>query len=271
MFSCQVPRSLPDAVDRIAAGGVALAGGTIVTPTLAAGTELVDLRALGELAGIVVEQRAISFGAMVPLVEIAACTQGGSACAALREAAASVGNPHIRRLATLGGNLGWTPQPTDLEVALLALDAEIEIAERARRIWLPIHETRAFLRARHGLVVRVRVRLAADRVSAFAKLTTRRASSAGISSIAASAITGNARWHDVRLVIGGFARDAQRASAAEAMLASSPLDPRSVADAAVLAATQACNAITAEGEQRYRRRVLDELTCRVLTRLGHSA
>lgn len=268
MISYQLPRNLPDAVDRIAAGGVALAGGTIVTPTLVAGMELVDLRALAELSGIVVEPRAISFGAMEPLAAIAAGMQGGSACAALHEAAAAVGNPHIRRIATLGGNLGWTQQPTDLEAALLALDAEIEIAERARSAWLPIHEARDFLRARRGLVLRVRVPLIAARVSAFAKLTTRRATSAGIASIAASAIVAGPRLRDVRIVIGGFARDAQRASQAEAMLASTLPDPPSFARVGALVAQEARHAITSDGEQLFRRRVLDELACRVLTRLG---
>ena len=81
MLSYEVPRSLTTARARIASGGVAFAGGTVLTPKLVPGTTLVALSALRELQGITQTSDAVISGAMVSLAELAASTRGGESCA----------------------------------------------------------------------------------------------------------------------------------------------------------------------------------------------
>jgi xanthine dehydrogenase iron-sulfur cluster and FAD-binding subunit A len=66
---------------------------------------------------------------------------GGGGLTALVEAARSIGGPAIRNRGTIGGNLGTASPAGDACVALLAVDAEVELshATRGRRV-IPIGE-----------------------------------------------------------------------------------------------------------------------------------
>jgi len=115
-----------DPASRPLAGGVgvllgrALSSGGLGSQLPPAG-RWVDVRSLPELAGI---RRSTDgrrhVGAAVTIAELAAATE---APGLLRAAAAAVGNPGVRAMATVGGNLVEMGASSDLMAALVALGA----------------------------------------------------------------------------------------------------------------------------------------------------
>jgi 4-hydroxybenzoyl-CoA reductase subunit beta len=153
-----------DANARVLAGGTDLVAN--LRDGLGAPSTLVDLGAIDELATLRADAQGIRIGARVTLARLAADAQIGTLAPAIAQAAASIAGPAHRSVATVGGNLcldtrcvfynqseWWrrangfclkyrgdvchvAPQGKscqaaysgDLAPALLALDAEVEIA-----------------------------------------------------------------------------------------------------------------------------------------------
>jgi len=179
---------------RLLAGGTDLIAN--IRDGLAVPATLVDLGAIAELAAIRIGARGIRIGAGVTLARLAADVQIGTLYPAIAQAAASVAGPAHRSVATVGGNLcldtrcvfynqsDWwrrsnryclkyrgdvchvAPQGKscqaaysgDLAPALLALDAEVEIARagESRRIALAdlyVEDGAAHLALRSGDIV----------------------------------------------------------------------------------------------------------------------
>jgi len=124
--------------------------------------------------------------------------------------------------------------PSDLAPALVAYDAEIELASsRGRRrmkladlFVAPRGKTRKEHTLRSGeLITAVRVSEAAlERRGTFLKAMERKAWSFALVSVAASARVRDGKAHDVRVVLGGVAPIPWRVPAAEKMLEGSALD-----------------------------------------------
>src|SRR5918995_1370205 len=123
-----VPGSLSLAREALAKhpGAALMAGGTAIMPVLNYGTESFDtLVSLGKagLSGISVSDGKATIGAATSLSEL----QERPELAFLGSAIDSIASPTIRNMATVGGNL-FVEQPYgDLAVALLALDAHVEV------------------------------------------------------------------------------------------------------------------------------------------------
>lgn len=114
------------------AGGaslVAMMNARLVEPLM-----LVSLRGISELNGI--EQGidgSVRIGAGVHHCEIAATEQLVAGHAVVQQAAAVIANPVIRAMGTLGGLVAHCDPAADVLAALVALDAEIEIAGKESR------------------------------------------------------------------------------------------------------------------------------------------
>jgi CO/xanthine dehydrogenase FAD-binding subunit len=123
----EVPESVAGVVGALGEGAVVIAGGTQVMPRI--NTERHDVRALvslrrAGLGGIEVEDREATIGAATRLAQVGADER----LSFLRPVIESIASPTIRNLATVGGNL-FVEQPYgDLAVALLALDARVDVA-----------------------------------------------------------------------------------------------------------------------------------------------
>lgn len=112
-------RSLADAVaaaSTAAAMGRAFAfsgGGTDLLQQIKDGTNqadvLINLRTVREARAVSVSPTEILLGGLITLTELAGHTALSAPWAVLREAAASVGTPQIRNMATLAGNLTQRP------------------------------------------------------------------------------------------------------------------------------------------------------------------
>lgn len=130
-FDYTAPESLDEVLETLAADPDArvLAGGQSLIPLLklrlARPTKLVDLRKLEELRPIREENGAVVVGAMARHADVAGSEALSGAARALAEAAASVGDPQVRNLGTLGGSLAHADPSADLPAAALALEAEM--------------------------------------------------------------------------------------------------------------------------------------------------
>ena len=130
------PTALPEAIAQLRGeAAMLLAGGTLLMPVINnEATEiqsLVSTRRLG-LAGIRLEGERVTIGAATTLGDVGRDAR----LSFLKPVIESIASPPIRNLATVGGNL-FAPQPYgDFAVALLALDAQVDVAsaEGARTV-----------------------------------------------------------------------------------------------------------------------------------------
>lgn len=246
----EVPESVDAVLGALGDGAVVLAGGTHVMPRITTEAHdvarLVSLRRAG-LAGIEVERSGgeasgrdrcgtVTIGAATTLRAVGADER----LAFLRPVIESIASPTIRNLATVGGNL-FVEQPYgDLAVALLALDAQVDVAGGA---------SRGVAEVEPGILVTA-VRFTIPDEFLYTKAMRRRLNSASIVTVAA--VLGDAP----RLALGGAGRRPIRSPAAEAVLAAGPLD-RERAEAAGRAALEDAEPFTdAYASAWYRARVL---------------
>ncbi|HUC61754.1 MAG TPA: FAD binding domain-containing protein [Alphaproteobacteria bacterium] len=136
-------RSLEEALELLAADPEArpLAGGASLVAMMNAGlvapTTLVSLRDVEALRGIRPrEDGTVRIGAMTRHCESAAAAELSGTLATLRAAARRIANPVVRNMGTIGGSIALSDPGADYPPALVALDAEIEIASLtgARRV-----------------------------------------------------------------------------------------------------------------------------------------
>jgi carbon-monoxide dehydrogenase medium subunit len=131
-----VAEALRELEDR---GAIAVGGGTQVGLLARHGlirpSRLVWLGRLDELRGAVVEpDGSLVIGAGTTLAAIAAATTVRTSHPMLADAAARVGNPRVRAVATLGGHLVHADPRQDLPPVLLALGAVVRLrSSRAER------------------------------------------------------------------------------------------------------------------------------------------
>jgi len=240
-----VPESVPDAVATLRAGGAVLGGGTALMPRLNTSAHdveaLVSLRRAG-LAGIELAGGVATVGAATTLTAL----RRDDRLAFLHAALETIASPTIRNMATVGGNL-FVPQPYgDLAVCLLALDAEVRLAERTA----PVEEVLS--RGAPGeLVTAVSFRVPEAGEWFYTKAMRRRLNSASIVTVAA-VVTGDG----ARIALGGAGRRPVRARAAEAALGGGPLDRERVEAAAAAALEDAEPFSDAYASAWYRGRVL---------------
>lgn len=89
---------------------------------------LVDITHIPELNCLEIRQDSLFVGAAVPLNRIAASPLVRQHAEALVEACSLIGGPQVRNTATLGGNVAHALPAGDGTIALVALDAQVEIA-----------------------------------------------------------------------------------------------------------------------------------------------
>ncbi len=182
----------------------------------------------------------------------------------LREAALSVGGPQIRNTGTIGGNLVTASPAADGVVALLALDAEVEVASAARGprrlnlndAWFLAYRKTAL--QDDELVTRVRFR--ADFATGWYKIGKRGAVNISIVCCA----VGRAPEGGYRLAYGSVAYRPVRAPQAEQMLAGQRLTEGLIGQAADRVMQEVAQIDDHRSGAAYRRAMCGVLTRRLL-------
>jgi carbon-monoxide dehydrogenase medium subunit len=135
-FAYHRPESVDAAVAtrRGAADGFYLAGGMTLIPTLkqrlAAPSDLVDLRALKDLAGIRVDGGAVVIGAMTRHATVASSGEVRRAIPALAALAGQIGDRQVRNRGTLGGSVANSDPAADYPAAVIGLGATVRTDRR---------------------------------------------------------------------------------------------------------------------------------------------
>jgi carbon-monoxide dehydrogenase medium subunit len=112
-------------------GAKLLAGGHSLIPLmkmrLATPPAVVDIGRIAELQGISAKGAAVRIGSLTTHTELASSIELASACPMLAEAASMIGDPQIRNVGTIGGNVAHADPASDLPAVLLALDATVHV------------------------------------------------------------------------------------------------------------------------------------------------
>lgn len=99
---------------------------------------LVDITRIAELRGLELRSSGLFIGAAVTVREITENPLIEQHAQALLEACHLIGGPQVRNTATLGGNVAHALPAADGTIALVALDARVEVASPGGRRLLPI-------------------------------------------------------------------------------------------------------------------------------------
>jgi carbon-monoxide dehydrogenase medium subunit len=130
------PTTVPEAITALtSAPGPALAtgGGTDILLDLNQGRHppvhtLVDLTEIPEMKILELRDDRLFVGAGVTVSRIARDPLAATHAQALTEACNLIGGPQVRNVATLGGNVAHALPAADGTIALMCLDAEVEVA-----------------------------------------------------------------------------------------------------------------------------------------------
>jgi aerobic carbon-monoxide dehydrogenase medium subunit len=129
-----------------------VAGGHTLIPTLklrlASPALLIDIRGVEELNGIRLDDVSIRIGALTTHAELLASEPLHERLPIFRQAANLIADPQVRNRGTIGGSLANADPAADWPAVMIALNAELEIADRegfrrvaARDFFLDIFST----------------------------------------------------------------------------------------------------------------------------------
>jgi aerobic carbon-monoxide dehydrogenase medium subunit len=102
----------------------------VMKQRLASPPVLVDLSKIEGLAGIELKGRSVVIGAMTRHADVAESTVVREAIPALADVPASIGDPHVRHMGTLGGSIANNDPNADYPAACLGLGATIISTKR---------------------------------------------------------------------------------------------------------------------------------------------
>jgi len=270
------PASLADALNDLAHAGPdarIVAGGTDVMIELPRkpARELIDLTALEpELRFISEGPERITFGALTTHNDVLASAALRRDALPLVQAAIEVGAPQIRTRGTVAGNLVTASPANDTIVALVALDAEVELASLAGRRRMSVESfCTGFRRTaleRGELVRSISVRrLGPSRRGMYLKLGLRQAQAISVISIAVVVeFDAAARVTDARIALGCVAPTIIRAREAETALVGRTLERAARLEAAALAVAAIAPIDDVRGSADYRRVTVAALVERAL-------
>ncbi len=279
------PASVEEALEMLEAhGGEAriIAGGTDLVLQSQRGRcparVMVDITRIPGLDHIEERDGLIYIGAQVTHGQVAASPLIRSRAGVLTEACGSVGGPQIRNVGTLVGNVVNALPAADGAIALFALDAEAEVAERAGRRWTPI----ATLYAGVGLctvdpcaamITQLRFRaLGRGEAGAFERLAKRRTLVLPILNTAAIVGLEEDKVGKARIAIGPVAQTPfVAAEAAEALVGQTPDEDRIARMAQLVAQAAQPRDSLLRGSAEYRKAMVEVLVRRALWRAIEAA
>jgi CO/xanthine dehydrogenase FAD-binding subunit len=223
------PGTLAEAVAALSGGAARiLAGGTDFYPALGdrrPDAPVVDISAIAELSGIQVGAEVIRIGGRATWSEIIAADLP-RCCGALQAAAREVGSVQIQNVGTIAGNICNASPAADGVPPLLALDAEVEMADSAGIRRLPLADflqgNRKTLLHPTELVTAVIIPIRQNCRSVFLKLGARRYLVISIAMVAVLIECDSGRVAHAAVCVGGCSVVARRLPALEQALIGAP-------------------------------------------------
>lgn len=260
---------IKQAAAAIAAGAKPLAGGTVLVPAVAVnggqGQTVVDIGRIADLRRVWSDNAAMYLGSTLSLQQIAGNRSIQSNFTALAEAAEAVGNPQVRRAATIGGNVALGLPTVDLVPALLALDGSVSTQNED----IDEQTTISNFVVTNRLITAIRLPFMSQRRSGFRKFAWRHASGITIVNVAVSICLDEGVISQPRVVAGGLDTHPQRLTAAESILNKQQMNPDVTTKSAAAAAEEATCNLTGPPGEKYRRRLLAYGVKEILARLSN--
>jgi carbon-monoxide dehydrogenase medium subunit len=139
-FELTRPKTLEEAAQQVADGGVPYVGGTELVAAMQIGLvapeHLVDLKSVHGLARVGVERGTLTIGSATRHREIAASPEVLEHAPMLAAACSQLGNMRVRATGSIGGNICFADSRSDVTTSLFALAAEVTLrtADGSRRI-----------------------------------------------------------------------------------------------------------------------------------------
>jgi carbon-monoxide dehydrogenase medium subunit len=274
------PRTLPEALEALAAGHPhtrLIAGGTDVMVELGRGVRLaerlIDLTALdAELRYCRTAGDRIEIGALATHNDVLGSAALRAEALPLVQACLEVGAPAIRSRGTVAGNIVTASPANDTIAALVALDAEVELASLRGRRRLPVAAFCSGFRttalAPDEMVTAIAIPRLAGRRGIFLKLGLRRAQAIAVVNVAVVLSFAGPRVTEARIALGCVAPTIVRAGAAEAAVCGTALEHAVRAQAGELAAAEIAPIDDVRGSAGYRRTAVAALVTRALDALA---
>jgi CO/xanthine dehydrogenase FAD-binding subunit len=242
------PHSIPEAIQALSSAPrpvIPIAGGTDLLLDLQQGRHapvhtLIDLTTIPEMTQLEEREGRLFVGAAVALNRIARHPLIAQHAQALVEACDLVGGPQVRNVATLGGNVAHALPAADGTIALLALDAEAEIASVASTRRVPLSDLflgpgKSSLRHGEELLVGFYIPfLQTHQASAFKRIMRPQGVALPIINLAILISRDSATIREIRIAVGPGAAIPWRAEQAEQELVGKQIDEQTI-DAALQA------------------------------------
>lgn len=268
------PSTLRAALDAMAAGAVPLAGGQSLLQAMrlraSEPAALVDISAIGELSRNCEWTRTtLTLGALMTHSDLIAAHEVRAEMPWLCAAARQLGDVQVRNLGTVLGNVCWADPRANMLVALLASDAVIVARHTTGERRIPSEGFATGFR-RHALEGALAVAIEVPRLPAHGVYLefSRQRQDLALVNVCVVRATGHAR-----IAIGGVHQTPVRARAAEALLATRPLQTTLTAgELAALFEQLALDPVTDPyGAPDYKRELARVLVGRALRTIAENA
>lgn len=257
-------------------GAKLLAGGHSLIPTLklrlADPGVLVDIGRIDSLRGITSENGTVRIGALTTHATVAASTD---VPAALPDAASRIGDPQVRNLGTVGGNVAHADPASDLPTVLVALDATLHLQgpSGSRTVSAEEFFIDLFYTALGTDEILTAITLPADGAgTAYAKLSNPASRYALVGAAAKVTVSGGT-CTAARVAVGGLTPCARRVTAVEEALVGNPLNDDTIAAAAAQVADALGDEVMGDihASAEYRNAMAPVYVARALTKAAQRA
>jgi carbon-monoxide dehydrogenase medium subunit len=277
-----VPQTVTEALTLLAeneGNARVIAGGTDLMLQIRAReikvSALVDLSAIKGLSGISEEDGWIKIGALTTHAQLAASPLIQARARVLAEAAASIGSPQIRNVATLGGNVISAQPAADTTIALLALDAQVRYLNQGGEYAKPVREIfigpgRSLLDPTREIATAFEFRVpGTNEATAFVRHAKRKALALPIVNLGVwvKADRAISKFEAVRIALGPMAPVPFRAENAEKVLKGAPCSESAIREAMEALAQEVTPRDSIRGGAAYKK----EMAKVMLKRALHSA
>jgi len=251
------PLQLEEALDLVSVDDVPYSGGTELLLAMKTGLlrpdSLVDLKRISDLSEIAVDDGDLIIGGSATHHSVASSRIVADTVPVLAEVASQVGNPRVRSVGTIGGNLCFAEPRSDIATLLMGLSGRVRLrssrAERDVAVADFVVGPYTTVREEDEILTQVRIPIVPGQVAVYEQFKFQERPTVGVAAI---------RLEDglVRVVVGAVGGVAEQF---EGRLAD--LDPTEISRSVDVIADIG-------GPERYKRHLTEVLIRRAMERIG---
>ena len=215
------------------------------------------------------EKKGLRIGGQAPILSLATSPVIRAKYGVLAQAAGELGTPHVRRGATLAGNLCNASPSAETAPALIVLGASLKLVATGRERTVPVEDffvgPGQTVRAPDEILAEIGVpNLAPRSGGVYLKHTVRKALDLAVVGVAVMVRMEGDILRDVKIALGAVAPTPLRAKAAEAVLKGKKIDDSLLQQAGQAAADASRPIDDIRSSAEYRRKMVNVLTIRAI-------